>query len=310
MDVLGIGECMIQLDADGPIAQTPVYTRQVGGDVYNTLVGLSRLGKKTAFLSRVATDSFGEVLLRHFDKEGVDKSYVEQVETGRNGLYFAARLAEGKHEFLYYRERSVASQLAVKHITKEAVEKAQIVYASGVTQAISSSARKAVLKAFQLAKDSGNVVAYDPNYRANLWSSPQDAQEALDDVLPYVDIFLPSLEDLKQILETTEESAVTAYVQSKNVPIVVLKLSEQGSLLFLGDQQELIPAYPPVDIQDTIGAGDAFNAGFLFGLLNEKSLRACAQLGSYVASQSLREMGPILGLPRLTELEGAGLNLD
>lgn len=301
MDILGIGECMIEMTSVGNLSEASDFHRQVGGDVYNTLVAASRLGSKAAFFSRIGKDQFGKVLLRHFEDNGIDTAYVQYAQDGYNGLYFIAMQENGRHEFIYYRRHSAGSQLSPEMIRPEMIADARVVYASGITQAISPSARASVLKVFQLAKAQGITVAYDPNYRPSLWRQQDVALDAMVEVLPYVDIFLPSQDDLALLFGFMSIADILEYFRLKGVALVVLKQASDGVTLSFRRQVAHVPAYATDRIKDTVGAGDAFNGGFLHGLLQGQSILACAELGVMVAGLSLRETGPIQGLPVVTE---------
>lgn len=303
MDILGIGECMIELDAEGTLDQSDVFRRQVGGDVYNTLVACSRLGSRAGFCTRVALDGFGQVLLRHFEENRIDTRWVQGVSHGVNGVYFIAHNSQGGHAFVYYRKDTAASQITPQQITPAMVSGASIVYATGVTQAISSTARQAVLRAFDLARSQGRLVAYDPNYRPNLWNHTDQALEALTEVLPYVDVILPSLADLQPLFGFADVAHALEFFRLRGVPIVIVKQGEQGITLGFRNHQEHLAPWPVERVVDTVGAGDAFNGGFLHGLLQQRSLVDCARIGLMVAAKSLESPGPIAGLPDGQEID-------
>lgn len=303
MDVLGIGECMIELDAVGPLAEATVLTRQVGGDVYNTLVGLSRLGHSAGFATRVAMDAFGSLLLRQFERHGLDTGLVKQQAEGWNGMYFASVLRDKSHEFVYYRRGSAASRMQPLDLADSDIQAAKLVYGTGVTLALSATARETVRRAFRLAKQSGRMTAFDPNYRPALWSNRMEARQTIRDLLTLTDIFLPSQADLSDLfgLRTLEESI--AFFQRHPVPLVVIKQSEDGATLLYKGAQTHVSAWPVDVVMDTIGAGDAFNAGFLHGILSRQSLTDALQCGAITAALSTQERGPTLGLPSLERLQ-------
>ena len=323
MDVLGIGECMIQLDAGSDLAKAETFRRSVGGDVYNTLVAASRLGCKSAFLTKIASDGFGQVLMEHFEKENIDTRWVKQALKASNGLYFmTAKTQTGKrndvpaHQFLYYRQKSAASMITPDNVTNEMIQQYSVVYASGITQALSPSSRKTVLKAFQTARNLGKLVCYDPNYRASMWDRKEDALDALIEVIPYVDVFFPSQEDLKELFNFPDLKHALEYFRLRGVNLVALKSGSEGVMLGFKQWQKYID--PPVveEVVDTIGAGDAFNGGFIHGLVKGYSLEECANIGCQVAAESVQAAGPIAGLPTWEAVEKkmepieAGLHLD
>ncbi len=303
MDILGIGECMIELDADASLSQSSRFSRQIGGDVYNTLAACQKLGNASGFYTRVAMDGFGEYLLQQFLSHGIDTRHVQRSTEGVNGLYLTALDENGQHQFLYYRTGSAASHMSTDLLSADVMKTMKIVYASGITQAISPSARQTVLKAFQMAKKYGVTVAYDPNMRPLLWKHRNLALEALIEVMPYIDVIFPSMEDMRYLFDFHEPSQVFDYFRLREIPVIALKRGAEGSLIGFKQNIQHIPALPAPLVVDTIGAGDAYNAGFLHGLLQQKSLYDCARMGSAVAALSLRARGPIQGLPTLSEVE-------
>lgn len=298
LDILGIGECMIELDSEEPLCSSRSFTPQVGGDVYNTLVAASRLGCRAGFFTQIAMDSFGQALLRHFEENGIITRHVHKLHDGGvNGLYFTALQENGAHEFVYYRRNSAASRMTPAQITPLMIRQTKLLYSTGITQAISPTARETVLASFRMAKDYGVRVAYDPNFRSALWPHPKAALEAMEEILPFVDILLPSYEDAVGLLNRSDIAAMVSCFQSRGIPLIVLKQGALGARVISGEQQEIIPPFSTSRVRDTIGAGDAFNGGFLHSLLQGNSLTESARIGALVAAQSLRERGPIQGLP-------------
>lgn len=296
MNILGIGECMIELYSAAPIVESTQFTRQVGGDVFNTLVAAQRQGCHCGFLSRIALDGFGQVLFYHVSKEGLDASYLQGVQQGFNGIYFATLEHPGQHRFLYYRQGSAASQLRPEHIKADAIRSAEMLYVSGITQGISPTARQAVLKACQLAKQYGTSVAYDPNYRPALWGNRNVALDAAVELFPYIDVILPSLEDMHQLFGMNDVPHIMEYFHFRDIPMVVLKQAELGVTLGFQRSSQFFPAHSVDLVVDTIGAGDAFNGGFLAGLIQQKSLSDCVQQGLATAAFSVQGSGPIRSL--------------
>src|SRR5271154_3876050 len=119
MDILGIGECMIELDGIESLQASPIFSRQVGGDVFNTLVACARLGSQVGFYTQVAMDGFGKLLLKEFEEQQIDNRYVYKITSGANGVYFTSKNDAGEHEFLYYRQNSAASQINPKQVTPQ-----------------------------------------------------------------------------------------------------------------------------------------------------------------------------------------------
>lgn len=295
-EILSIGECMIELFSDEPIEMADTFTRSLAGDSFNILVAAQRLGTSTGYMTRLGEDPFAEYLLRTWRGEGIDTSRVMKVP-GFNAVHFVALLSGGEREFVYYRKGSAPSTIEPSDLDSDYIGQARIQHLSGITQAISSNARKTVLKAAQIAKDRGVAVSYDPNYRHQLWSH-DEARAAMEEVIPYVDYFLPNAPvDAQMLLGTDDPYEVVAYFRNKNVPVVAVTRGAYGAVVGVGDRIIEIEAYLPGGPIDTTAAGDAFNGGFLHGILSGSDVGDAAQLGAVTAGLKLRGRGALAGMP-------------
>ena len=186
LDIVTIGEGLIELSSDKSLTYADSLDKYYGGDTLCSAVAASRLGSGVGYITRVGNDYFKEFLMESWQLEGLDISQVKLVD-GFNGLYFIARSDDGSKEYSFYRKKTAASKISIDDIDEEYIKSANIVYSTGVTQALSLSAKEAVKHAFMLAKDNNLFTAYDPNYYPKLWSS-EEAKDALEDVIEYVDI--------------------------------------------------------------------------------------------------------------------------
>lgn len=306
VEILALGECMVEFFCDGPIAEAVTFTKSFGGDTLNTLAAASRLGSATGYLTRVGSDPFGAYLLEAWQRERIDTARVRQV-SGSNGVYFISLLAGGVREFTYYRTGSAATTMTPDDVPEEVFAGARLLHISGISQAISPSARATVLAAVQRARAAGVLVSYDPNYRPRLWSSEEDARAAFDEVLPYTNIILPSVPEELTVLigaPTPEESI--ARLIDRGVETVAVKAGSAGAVVGTRNQPQpvTIPSFK-VQAVDTTGAGDAFNGGFLHGLLTGLPPTAAAALGVVTAGLKVRGRGAIASLPDRAETYAA-----
>ena len=288
-DLIGLGECMVELSATEPLALARSLRKSYGGDVMNTLVHAARLGSRTGFISRVGDDPFGAGLLEAWQGEGIDVSQAPLV-TGLNGVYFISLLAGGEREFTYYRSNSAASQLQPADLSAEYIASSRCLLISGITQAISSSAEATTLEAAQIAKRHGVRVAFDPNYRPRLWAARgglSNARAAMQRVLPLVDLLLPSAPADLELFDLAAELDVLQLA-----PLVALKAGADGAWIRSDAQNILIPA-ERVTVVDTTGAGDAWNAGFLHHLLRGATPSAAARAGNSCAGVVVQAHGAI-----------------
>lgn len=301
-ELLALGECMVELFCDGPIAEAASFTKSFGGDTLNTLVAAARLGASTGYLTRVGDDPFASYLLGAWEREGVDTRYVRRVP-GANGLYFISLLEGGEREFTYYRAGSAASTMTPEDFPPAVFADARLLHVSGISQAISASARATVLAAVQHAHAAGVAVSFDPNLRLRLWPSVAEARAAFDEVLPYVTIALPSAPDeLRLLLDVETAEAGIARLLDRGVRVVAVKTGSTGAVVASREQPApvLAPSLP-VPVLDTTGAGDAFNGAFLYGLLTGMTPAAAAALGVVTAGLKVRGRGAIASLPAREE---------
>ena len=204
-EICGIGECMIEFCALEPLGIAKTMQRSYGGDVLNALVAAQRLGSKSAFITRVGNDPFGLALMHAWQAEGINIDQVSLVD-GQNGVYFISLQENGEREFSYYRTNSAASQITPADLKPKVIASSSMLLISGITQAISQSAQSTTLQAARIAREAGNTVVFDPNYRPKLWEARggiQVAREAYQELIPYVDILLPSNPADLDLLEQT-----------------------------------------------------------------------------------------------------------
>lgn len=287
---------MLELSSEGDLKQARVFNRSFGGDTLNTAVAAARLGSEVAYITRFGNDAFALALQDMIVKEGIQIT-PKRNGKGATGLYFVTVDQEGQRDFVYYRQHSAATQLNPDDISVELIRNSKIVYSSGITLAISPSARQATLKAFRLAREHGVMTAFDPNYRAGLWESEEKTVDAFNEILPWVDIFMPSFpDDTISMINFNKPEQVVDYFLFKGVKLVVVKVGAQGC--FLGYKREIqhVPAMSLKAI-DTTGAGDAFNGGFLHGLAQSESLLNCAKLGITTASLKVLNRGSAVAMP-------------
>ncbi len=287
---------MLELSCEGDLKVARVFNRSFGGDTLNTAVAAARLGSNVSYITRIGNDAFALALQELILKEGIQISPNRSAK-GPTGLYFVSVDNEGQRDFVYYRQKSAASLLGPDDINPDVIKSSKVVYASGITLAISDSARNAVIKAFKIAREAGIMTAFDPNYREMLWQSEEKTIDALNEILPLVDVFLPSFpEDTDSLIRFNRPEQVVDYFLFKGVKLVAVKAGQQGCYLGYKKEIQHIPAMS-IKAIDTTGAGDAFNGGFLHGLVNDESLINCAKLGITTASLKVLNRGSATAMP-------------
>jgi 2-dehydro-3-deoxygluconokinase len=300
-DVVALGEAMVEFNQTTP--GQPQYLQGFGGDTSNAVIAAARAGARSAYLTRVGDDSFGRALLDLWHTEGVDTGAVETDGQAPTGIYFVTHGPQG-HEFTYRRAGSAASLMTPQWLQGPAAQvlrAAAILHVSGISLAISASARETVLTAMRLARDAGVRVSLDSNVRLKLWPL-EHARATIDEALELTDIFLPSEEDLATLTGLTDADALVDWSHTAGAASVVLKLGADGALASDGASRERIAARR-VERVDATGAGDCFGGNLLARLAAGDSLFEAARWANAAASLAVQGFGAVAPLPRPAQVK-------
>jgi 2-dehydro-3-deoxygluconokinase len=288
MTVLTVGETMALVDPveDGELRLGMPLTLRFAGAESNFAIALARLGVPVRWVSRLGRDPLGDLIEHGLAHEDVDVRWVRR-EAAPTGLFLKWRSA-GRSHVVYRRAGSAASRLGREDVPDEALEGVRLVHLTGITMAISDSARGLVVDVARRAKERGAEVLFDPNFRPALPDTPEAAAARQRDVLPFVDWYLCG-----------EAEAALLWGDSTIPARTVLRLGARGARIDGVD----VPPVRLVDVVDEVGAGDAFAAGFAYGLLQGWAPPDCAHCGNVIASAALAGTGDWETLPRLAEVE-------
>ena len=270
---------------------------RVGGAESNVAIGLSRLGVETGWLSVLGRDELGEFVLSHVRAEGVDTSQVER-DDAPTGLYLRERSPVGTRSY-YYRQGSAASHLAPGAFDPAYLDGARYLHLTGITAALSTSARDFLYWIADEARRRGVRLSFDVNYRARLWSAG-DARHFVEDFLPRVDLLFFGDEEATALWGTADTDLMLE-LQRKGPTEVVLKRGEMGSSAMVDGavhEAEALKVQPV----DSVGAGDAFDAGYLAGLIWEEPVERRLGLGNALGRLCVSNVGDYEPLPSRQEL--------
>ncbi|MEX0853870.1 MAG: sugar kinase [Bauldia sp.] len=298
-DIVAIGEPLFELNQG---RGESVFRPGHGGDTSNMAIAAARQGASVAYVTAVGADQFGESFMRLWAEEGVDTSAVKRSPIAHTGLYFITHGAEG-HVFSYLRAGSAASRTTPDDMPLDMIRSARVVHASGISQAISSSAADAVFLAMRTARAAGVAVSYDTNLRLRLW--PLDrARAVIHAAAGLADILRPSLDDARHLTGLADPDDVAGFYLSLGPRIVALTLGEAGALIATKERRERIPARPAT-VVDATGAGDMFDGAFLAEYLRTGDPFAAGRYANVAAALSTEGYGAVAPMPRRAEVEAA-----
>lgn len=304
LDIITIGESLIELSSDKSLAYAQTLDKYYGGDTLCTAIAASRLGSKSGYITRVGNDPFREYLMDCWQSEGLDISQVKLID-GFNGVYFIGHPELCDKEFVYYRKKTAATKLSIDDISPEYVLSADVIYSTGVTQSLSLSAREAVKKAFMIANEQNMATAYDVNYDHRLWSA-EEAKEAFEEIESYIQILFLSLEhDVMRVFDMDSPDKCIKYFWDKGIKTVVVK-SAKDKGYFVGYEGDIIfTKFYTDEILDSTGSGDAFNGAFLHGLNSGMTPFEASKLASIDAGLQCHGVGAIKSTPYKEEVYSA-----
>lgn len=296
LEVAALGEAMVEFNQTG--TGQPQFLQGFGGDTSNAAIAAARAGARSAYLTRVGGDTFGQMLLQLWAQEGVNTSGVTTSGASHTGVYFVTHGPHG-HEFSYRRADSAASRMTPQWLAgtpSDVIRASRFLHLSGISMAISAGACDTVFEAMELARESGTQVVFDSNLRLKLWPLAR-AQACIRQAIGLCDIFLPSLDDMVALTGLHEPDRIVDWSHAQGARTVVLKLGAEGALVSNGQVREHV-AGRHVVVRDATGAGDCFCGNLLARLAKGDSLLQATHYANTAASLAVQGFGAVHPLPR------------
>lgn len=265
------------------------YKESCGGSAANTIVGLARLGLKTGFIGKVATDRQGKLLLNDFRKEGININGVKIVEKGRSGLVMGYIDLQGERAL--YVDPGVNDQLDINEIKMEYLSNTEFLHLSSFV-----GNKSFITQTELLSKLIDVKVCFDPGA---LYA--RKGLNSIKTIIQKSHALFPNEIEVK-LLTGLDYIKGAEKLLELGAKIVAVKLGKRGCYVINNKESHFIESYK-VDTVDTTGAGDAYCAGFIYGLVKKKELFECGKLGNFVASRCVSAMGARTGLPYLDEIK-------
>lgn len=300
--VVTIGETMALLTAEhpGPLAHVSSMGLGIGGSESNVAIGIQRLGGSAVWCGRIGADSLGQLVRREIRAEGVAVRATDD-PVAPTGLMLKERRTMSTQKVNYYRAGSAGSRLEPDDVDSSLIMKASILHVSGVTPALSLSAAKTIRHAIDIARSAGVTVSFDLNYRANLWTA-KDAGDCYRELVPLTDVVFAGDEEAALAVGSAGGPTELARRLAGLGPSqAIIKLGSEGATASI-DGEIYHQAAVPIEPVDTVGAGDAFVAGYLAELIIGKSPSQRLELAAQTGAFACLAYGDWEGLPTRAEL--------
>ncbi|MGQ9585959.1 MAG: carbohydrate kinase family protein [Anaerolineae bacterium] len=252
-----------------------------------------RLGLRTAFAGKVGDDLFGRMVVETLESRGVDLQGVIVDPTVKTGITVHLSKPDDRASLTYL---GAVAAFRAEEVSPDLLHQSRHLHVSSFF--LQPALHPGLPALFKQARALGLSTSLDPG-----WDPEQRWNGVLGDVLPLVDVFFPNEQELRGVAHAGDLSQALEMIAEK-VPVVVVKLGAKGAMAVCGRTVYREPAYPAEPL-DTTGAGDSFNAGFLYGFLHGRPVQECLRIGCICGALSTRTLGGISSQPTLDEVLSA-----
>ncbi len=299
-DSLHMGRSSIDLysnDVGAPFVDIQSFAAYVGGSPTNISVGARRLGLKSALLTGLGEDPVGDFVLHFLNNEGVDTQFCPRKPGHRTSAVVLGIEPPDKFPLVYYRDNCADIELTIDDVLAAPVAESKVFQFAG-TNLSREPSRSATMFAAQVAQQSGTDVIFDVDFRPDQWHDPRAFGVVVRSVMPLVDVVIGTEDELNAsaLVDAAQLSLTHSQISDARVSgdvrqaidailalgpkAVIEKIGSQGARVHLASGERIdAPGYP-VEVQNILGAGDAFGAGFLYGYLQGWDWRRAARLGN------------------------------
>jgi 5-dehydro-2-deoxygluconokinase len=299
-DLVTMGRSSIDLyanDVGAAFVDIKSFAAYVGGSPTNIAVGAQRLGLRTAVLTAVGDDPVGDFILKFLKDEKVETRFIPRKPGTRTSAVVLGIEPPDKFPLVYYRDNCADNQLTIDDVLQTPLAECGVFEFSG-TGLSREPSRSATIFAAEQARQAGATVVLDVDFRPNQWHDARAFGVIVRSVLGLVDIVLGTDDECKAVILTDPskvsvahsqisgarvagdlEGAVTA-MQRRGPKTIVVKRGEKGASLFESGKPSVeVPGFP-VEVYNVLGAGDAFAAGFIYGLAKGWDFYKAARMGN------------------------------
>jgi len=307
--ITAVGEILIDMtqthiDENG----NPHFAAIPGGAPANVAVAVSKLGGEAAFVGCVGDDQYGRLLRDTLVRYGVSTGGLQVTKCANTTLAIVTVDPQGERSFSFYRKPGADTMIQADRAVRDAAD-TDILYFGSVSLT-DPCCREAVVTAVRAAKNAGALITYDPNYRAPLWNSEEEAALQMRAVLPLCDIVKISDEETMLLCGTHDPEEALQALMPLGIRLAVVTLGKNGALWRCGGMKGRVPGFS-VKVADTNGAGDTFFGSLLYRIaargglegLTEEEINGMVRFANKAASITTSRPGAIPAMPVLQEVE-------
>ncbi len=306
-DIVVAGEYLIDFTPSGRGSMgNPAYEMNPGGGPPNCAAAVSALGGKAAVIGAVGDDLFGRFLKQTLTTCKIEPRGVQTVPVIHTTLAFVSLQDNGEREFAFLRDPGADTELKEELLDYSLIDQCRNLHFSSLTLK-RDPARAATLSAVRYAKERGIQVSYDPNYRAMLWDSKEQAIQELYGALPLADIVKLSEEEMAMLLHVSADDPASGAnkLLEMGIKTCYITYGAKGSYYATAAEQGFVDGFP-VQAVDTTGCGDAFMGASIFLQFNhpEYGIRERVQFANAVGALCATKKGGMMAMPSYEQALG------
>jgi 5-dehydro-2-deoxygluconokinase len=321
-DLMSVGRACLDLYADEvgvPFPEVEHFAAYVGGCPANIAVSARRLGLRVAVLSAVGGDLVGDFVLRFLEGEGIETRYIARKAGSRTGAAALSIEPPDRFPLVYYRENAADIQMSIDDVLAAPIHRSRVLLVSG-TGLSREPSRSATILALELARAAGAITFIDLDLRSDQWYDPRAFGVTVRSVLPLVDVVIGTEDEVRAVtLKRAEQMTVShGQVSSASIAgdldeavgrvmdggpqVLALKRGRQGATVFEKGRSPVEVAGYPVEVYNTLGAGDAFAGGLIYGYVLGWSWYDAARFGNAVGAIVVTRHACANDMPALDEV--------
>lgn len=303
-DIITLGEAMVVFNPDftGPMKFVNGFQKRIGGAELNLAIGCARLGLQTGYITRLGNDEFGKSIRTFARGEGIDTSEVDFIDHYPTSINFKEIMEDGSVKTFYYRDKSPTLSMRPEDLNEDYFKQAKILHLTGIFPAIGEAPMQVMEQAIHLAKKHDVKISFDPNIRLKMWSK-EEARKVLLKILPEVDILLAGDEEMDIIIGEKDPTAIIEKSKEMGISYIAIKQGSLGSVGYFNGKTVVADPVQASKVADTVGAGDGFNAGVLFGYLHGWTLERTLHFANTIGSMVVGIIGDNEGLPYYEDVQ-------
>ena len=281
LDVVTLGESLGLLTADGVGSLCRVNTMRIGfgGAESNVAIGVARLGGTAAWIGRVGADALGELILRELRAERVE-TYATVDNQTSTALMLKERPRPAASRITYYRREQAGSRLCPQDIPVDVIDRAAFVHVTGITAALGEHPSTALHAIIDHAGRAGARISFDVNHRAGLWADAARAVRAYRSLIARAHIVFAGEDEAQLVTGQDDHQRQLDALLALGPEQAVVKCGARGAMAAARTGTRLSRAAHRVTVVDTVGAGDAFVAGWLAEAARGSDLSSCLDVAS------------------------------